>query len=113
MNFGPNRLNGHIGSRLAVSAAEMFTPEVGYAIPQVRFHDSRRTRLRLPKQRSMLAIAITAACLATSLRAQFVYVANEGSDNVSGFSFGPTGELTAIGAPVAAGHFPNSVAVDP
>jgi 6-phosphogluconolactonase len=49
---------------------------------------------------------------------KFVYVANFGSDNVSGFTVAPgTGALTAmaasLGDPFPAGLFPTSVAVDP
>ena len=55
----------------------------------------RRYRVRL-----MLAIFV--ASLPTSLRAQFVYVANAVSNTVLAYSIVATGALTPIGAPVAA-----------
>jgi 6-phosphogluconolactonase (cycloisomerase 2 family) len=43
---------------------------------------------------------------------QFLYVSNQGSDNVSAFTInGTTGALTGVGAPVAAGTAPSGVAV--
>jgi len=42
---------------------------------------------------------------------KFVYVANFARNNVSAFSIGATGALTAIGLPVPAGNLPYSVAV--
>ena len=56
--------------------------------------------VRRYRVRSMLAIAV--ASLPTSLRAQFVYVANAVSNTVSAYSIVATGALTPIGAPVAA-----------
>ena len=53
--------------------------------------------------------------LANPLLAQFAYVANGGSNNVSGYTINPaTGALAAIsGSPFPAGVNPSSVAVDP
>src|SRR5947199_299738 len=62
---------------------------------------------------SRLLLAIGTVSLATPLQAQFVYVANNISKNVSAYSIGATGVLSPIGAPVAAGIGPRSVAVDP
>jgi 6-phosphogluconolactonase len=44
---------------------------------------------------------------------QFVYVANYGSNNVSGFRIEPGGTLTSVGAPAPAGTFPYTLAVHP
>ena len=61
---------------------------------------------------SMLAIGFV--CLAAPLRAQFAYVANDSSNNVSAYSIGANGALTPVpGSPFAAGIGPFSVAVDP
>ena len=60
-------------------------------------------------------LAIVFVCIAAPLRAQFVYVANEGSNNVSAYSLGAHGFLTPVpGSPFKAGiGGPLSVAVDP
>ena len=63
-----------------------------------------------------LALAIAVGLFAAPFsRAQFAYVASNGSDSVSGYTIDPnTGALTAIaGSPFPAGSFPVSVAVDP
>lgn len=45
---------------------------------------------------------------------QFVYAANQGSDNVSMYAIHPgSGKLTSLGPAIAAGHFPRSVTVSP
>ena len=61
------------------------------------------------------ALAITVSLFAAPLRAQFAYVANQISNNVSGYTINPsTGALTAIaGSPFAAGLGPVSVANNP
>ena len=60
------------------------------------------------------ALVIGLVCLAAPLRAQFVYVANSTSNNVSAYSIGANGALTPVpGSPFAAGTQPQSVAVDP
>jgi 6-phosphogluconolactonase len=48
-------------------------------------------------------------------RTKFVYVANQGSNNISAFSLAsPTGALTPVaGSPFAAGNQPSSLAIDP
>jgi 6-phosphogluconolactonase (cycloisomerase 2 family) len=59
-------------------------------------------------------LAVGFVCLAVPLRAQFVYVANQDSNNVSAYSIGANGALTPVpGSPFAAGSVPFSVAVDP
>jgi DNA-binding beta-propeller fold protein YncE len=64
--------------------------------------------------RAWAALAITVSLFAAPLHAQFAYVANEGSGNVSAYSIGANGALTPIpGSPFAAGSLPSSVAVDP
>src|ERR1700733_3725837 len=61
---------------------------------------------------SMLAVSFL--CLAAPLRAQFAYVANDSSNNVSAYSIGSNGALTPVpGSPFAAGPGANSVVVDP
>ncbi len=61
------------------------------------------------------ALAVGFVLLAASSQAQFAYVANGGgSNNVSAYSIGENGALTAIpGSPFAAGNLPSSVVVDP
>jgi len=63
------------------------------------------------------ALAIALSLFAARLHAQseFAYVANVGSNNVSGYAINPTtGALTPIaGSPFAAGFLPESVAVAP
>src|SRR5260221_319047 len=60
-------------------------------------------------------LAIGFVWLATPLRAQFVYVANQfPSHNVSAYSIGANGALTPVpGSPFAAGIGASAVAVDP
>src|SRR6202011_3369540 len=59
------------------------------------------------------ALAITLALLGAPLHAQFAYVANDGGNNVSGYTIDPiTGALTPIGT-FTAGSLPISVAADP
>ena len=58
-------------------------------------------------------LAISFGLLAGPLRAQFAYVANSSSSNVSGYSIASNGALTPVpGSPFAAGATPVSVAVD-
>lgn len=56
----------------------------------------------------------TPVALAAAPNGDFLYVANVGSDNVSGFRIGADGRLTAVtGSPFAAGTDPVSLSVDP
>ena len=69
-----------------------------------------------PSHRTILSIvAVALAWLPTELHAQFAYVANADSNDVSGYRIdSTTGALTPIpGSPFAAGLGPSSVAVDP
>jgi 6-phosphogluconolactonase len=60
------------------------------------------------------ALAIALSLFASPLRAQFVYVANQGSGNVSGYTIEPsTGALTPIANSPFAGFNSVSVAVGP
>ena len=61
------------------------------------------------------ALAFSWALLAAPLPAQFVYIANRNSDNISAYSLNPkTGFLTAIsGSPFSTGVGPFSVALHP
>ena len=63
----------------------------------------------------LAALAFSWALLAAPLPAQFVYVANRGSDNISAYSLSPkTGVLTALsGSPFANGAAPFSIALHP
>ena len=45
--------------------------------------------------------------------ARFAYVANMGSDNLTGFSFAPNGTIPMPGSPFATGTMPAGVAIDP
>jgi hypothetical protein len=57
-------------------------------------------------------VGINAAFLAIPAKAQFVYVANEGGNNVSGYQIGSEGALTSLkGSPFPAGIAPVSVTV--
>jgi 6-phosphogluconolactonase (cycloisomerase 2 family) len=60
-------------------------------------------------------MAITKGTAAVTYKPKFAYVANAGSDDVSGYSVSATsGALTALATgPFAAGDGPNAVAVDP
>jgi 6-phosphogluconolactonase (cycloisomerase 2 family) len=64
--------------------------------------------------RAWSALAIAANLVAAPLHAQFVYVANFNSNNVSGYTIDPsTGVLTAIaGSPFLSELTPSSIAVD-
>src|SRR5260370_8380919 len=62
----------------------------------------------------VLGTAIGLASALVPLRAQFAYVVNALSNNVSAYSIGSNGALTPVpGSPFAAGQNPGSVAVDP
>src|SRR5260221_6488009 len=62
----------------------------------------------------VLGTAIGLASALVPLRAQFAYVVNVLSNNVSAYSIGSNGALTPVpGSPFAAGQNPGSVAVDP
>ena len=80
------------------------------------FRYSNRTSLSIF---SILAPATTIAALLfvslpIPLRAQFAYVANENSGNISAYSIGPNGALIPVpGSPFAAWITPFSVAVEP
>ncbi len=56
----------------------------------------------------------TPVALAATPNGDFLYVANSGSNNISGFRIGVDGRLTAVtGSPFAAGTNPVSLSVDP
>jgi 6-phosphogluconolactonase len=58
-------------------------------------------------------VAVGLAFLPASLRAELVYVANAGSNNVSAFRIAESGALTPVaGSPFPAGRDPRSLAVD-
>ena len=59
-------------------------------------------------------VAVGLALLPASLRAEFVYVANFLSNNVSAYRIGENGALTPVaGSPFPAGNEPISVAFSP
>ena len=70
-------------------------------------------RMRSTRCTILSTVCITLIWLQAPLHAQFVYVANSGSNNVSGYTINATtGALTAIaGSPFPAGLNPRSVAV--
>jgi 6-phosphogluconolactonase (cycloisomerase 2 family) len=56
----------------------------------------------------------TPVALAATPNGDFLYVANSGSNNISGFRIGADGRLTAVtGSPFAGGSNPVSLSVDP
>ena len=58
-------------------------------------------------------VAVGLAFLSASLRAEFVYVANAGSNNVSAYRIAENGALTPVaGSPFPAGSDPRCLAVD-
>src|SRR5437660_1761004 len=62
----------------------------------------------------VLGTAIGLAIALVPLRAQFAYVANQFSNNVSAYSIGANGALIPVpGSPFAGASGPSSVAVDP
>lgn len=61
----------------------------------------------------LVALAVGIAVLAVPVYAQFVYVANGGSSDVSAYSIGSTRTLTPIGLPAPAGLGPIAIAADP
>ena len=79
----------------------------------------RNRRLSFPRLKTCaplsVALVITISLFSAPVHAQFAYVANEGSNNVSAYTIDPsTGALTTIaGSPFPAARFPASVAVDP
>jgi 6-phosphogluconolactonase len=80
------------------------------ALARVNLHRDRSLRARLAVVSTLAGFVVMAA----PLHAQFVYVANTNSNNVSGYSLGANGALTPVsGSPFAAGRDPASVAVDP
>jgi DNA-binding beta-propeller fold protein YncE len=59
-------------------------------------------------------VAVGLAFLPASLRAELVYVANAGSNNVSVYRIGANGGLTLVaGSPFPAGNDPRSLAFSP
>src|ERR1051325_1209855 len=76
---------------------------------------TREKELNMTKTRIALSTLAIAAFVSNPVLAQFAYVANGVSGNVSGYRINPTtGALTAIaGSPFRAGLGPVSVAVDP
>jgi 6-phosphogluconolactonase (cycloisomerase 2 family) len=67
-------------------------------------------------------VCIAPAALGVSNNGNFLFVANQGSNNISSFAFcvvvsatcpTPNGQLTQVGPPVTAGQGPVSIASDP
>jgi 6-phosphogluconolactonase len=67
-------------------------------------------------------VCVAPAALGVSNNGNFLFVANQGSNNITSFAFcvvvsatcpTPNGQLTQVGPPVAAGQGPVSIATDP
>jgi 6-phosphogluconolactonase len=72
-----------------------------------------RRQLNGDTRRFATLLGIALALLTGSVQAEFAYVANLGSDNVSGYRIGENGVLTPVpGSPFPAGSGPASIAVD-
>src|SRR5260221_1944003 len=111
-------------SRNPAEAALAGLKEEGRLLPRPWITRTKPSRLGLAQgggvvRRGWLSVFSTLAigfvCLAAPLRAQFAYVANIGSNNVSAYSIGDNGALmfNVPGSPFLAGSGPSSVAVDP
>ena len=98
--------------------------EEGDLLPRPRSTRTNPSRLGLAQRGGLVrrgwllsvfsSLVIGCVWLAPPLRAQFVYVTNETSNNVSAYSIGADGALTPVpGSPFAAGIQSYSVAVDP
>jgi len=96
--------------------------EEGRLLPRPWITRTKPSRLGLAQgggvvRRSWLSVFSTLAigfvCLAAPLRAQFAYVANITSNNVSAYSIGANGALTPVPGSPFATFAPTSVAVDP
>src|SRR5260221_578591 len=111
-------------SRTRAEAPLAGLKEEGRLLPRPWITRTKPSRLGLAQgggvvRRGWLSVFSTLAigfvCLAAPLRAQFAYVANIGSNNVSAYSIGGNGALmfNVPGSPFLAGSGPSSVAVDP
>src|SRR5260370_35758957 len=88
--------------------------EAGRLLPRPWITRTKPSRLGLAQgggvvRRGWLSVfsslALGFVCLAAPLRAQFAYVANGSSSNVSAYSIGANGALTPVtGSPVAGGN---------
>jgi hypothetical protein len=99
-----------------ISASQHRTAELVFKSQQKRrrllkeFSHPMKTKV----VRLILGAAIALASPLATLHAQFAYVANLNSNNVSAYSIGSGGVLTPVpGSPFPVGPNPASVAVDP
>jgi 6-phosphogluconolactonase (cycloisomerase 2 family) len=73
----------------------------------------RRSVLKSYTRQFVAIVGISFALMAGSLQAEFAYVANDGSNNISAYHIAENGALTPVaGSPFIAGSAPRSVAVD-
>ena len=65
------------------------------------------------RSRAAGVLVIGLACVTAVAGEQFIYVANYGTSNISGFRIGQGGTLTSTGAPVLSGISPYALTVHP
>jgi YD repeat-containing protein len=69
--------------------------------------------LQFPIQASGAGLGLKTSSVAVCPFARFAYVANMGSDNLTGFSYAFNGTIAVPGSPFATGTAPTGVAIDP
>jgi 6-phosphogluconolactonase (cycloisomerase 2 family) len=69
--------------------------------------------LQVPNSGSAAGLQLNPSSVAVHPFTNFAYVANMGSDNLTGFSFVPNGVIPMPGSPFATGTAPTGVAIDP
>jgi 6-phosphogluconolactonase len=69
--------------------------------------------LQILTQASAAGVGLKTSSVAIHPFARFAYVANMGSDNLTGFSFASNGTVALPGSPFATGTTPTGVAIDP
>ena len=69
--------------------------------------------LQISTQATAAGLQLKSSSVAIHPFARFAYVANMGSDNLTGFSYAPNGTIALPGSPFATGTMPTGVAIDP